>query len=221
MADHCCLLTIAEYVLLGSWLDQLRLSTQPAARPVAYLLSSCNLMPALCAQKQDKQGKTVECKAPNAPEIQKFIEDVHEKLDSLTITPGQLETFKRPIPSGWRAEWSLDNAAVHKKAYEDPAWEKKPKNASFGQVQPPPYSPDMHKVIEHVHGTLCSAFRVWLEANHKEAAEMDIPTLFKQLEKLFYQHITVQSVRKDLQSLAKTFSQVKELNGAYPAAKYR
>lgn len=172
-------------------------------------------------QKKDKEGKTVECKAPNALEIQQFIEETHNKLEAMTRVPGAADTSSRPIPPSWQAEWSLDNANVHKAAYTDPAWLKKPLNARFGEVQPPPYSPDFHKVIEHVHGTLCSAFKKWLREHAEEAALMDLPTLFKQLEQLFYKCITKESVQKDVMSLSETIIQVRALKGAYPAARYR
>lgn len=149
-----------------------------------------------------------------------YLKEVAAELDKKTASWWEQPSQSKPIPYGAKFDYSLDNARVHKAAYseETVAWPDKPTNGTFGVVQPPPYSPDLHKVIEHVHGTICSAFRQEIQA--MGPAE-DINTYFAKLKQLFYQKTTAASVQKDCQSLKQTIQEVIKLEGAWPAAQFR
>jgi hypothetical protein len=83
---------------------------------------------------------------------------------------------------------------------------------------PPAYSPDMHKVIEHVHGTVVTAFRKQLREMVKP--HTTIIQYCKMVEKLFYA-ITPQSVQDDIRSLEATWHEVIKCEGGYPSRKFR
>jgi hypothetical protein len=179
-----------------------------------------------------KNGKTVDCRAPNAQEIRDFLFNCWKKIMSKTALPTAAKpasvdkppTGDKPIPFGFYPEFSLDNTNVHICAYNPPkgqVWAQKPPGATFGSVQPPAYSPDLHKVIEHVHAVLCTAFMKQIEQTNGPSRGADIKTYFKQLEQLFYQLITPESIQKDAKSLRKTIEEVKRLEGGWPAAKFR
>ncbi len=134
----------------------------------------------LMLQRKDGE-KLVDCRAPNAKEIQNFLENCSTKLSAKLQLPGRPTTAEKPLPFGWVPEFSMDNASVHKAAYAVVDWPNKPawSKEGFGKVQPPPYSPDFHKVIEHVHAILCPAAMREIEAMPVPDNDKPILTYFK------------------------------------------
>jgi hypothetical protein len=78
----------------------------------------------------------------------------------------------------------------------------------------------LHKFIEHVHATICTAFKKQIEETPGPARGADINTCFKQLEDIFYKTITPDHIIKDARSLKETIQEVLRLQGGWPAAKY-
>jgi hypothetical protein len=126
------------------------------------------------------------------------------------MSPTRLPYFK-PL-------WSLDNAPVHGTAISGP-WPTRPEGL-WNVVSPPPYSPDLHKVIEHVHARVCTEFMDWIVKNPNTAYDC-IEDYYARLEYMFQEIITPESVRKDVDSLLQTFAKVLEAGGGYPEPKYR
>ena len=82
----------------------------------------------------------------------------------------------------------------------------------------PPRSPDMHKVIEHIFGTLTNAMNESLASD----PELKGVTKYKEkLEELFMHRITPNSVSKDVKSLKSTYDEIIRLGGDWPSAKFR
>lgn len=158
-----------------------------------------------------KGGKSVPSRAPAAAEIQAFIEETAAKLQAHPAVPASFKPHFKTL-------WSLDNAPVHGTAISS-TWPTKPAGL-FGVVSPPPYSPDMHKVIEHVHAIVCTEFMDWI-VKHPNVVYSTIEEYFDRLEHIFYTVITSESVRKDVASLQLTYAKIIEAGGGYPAPQYR
>ncbi len=88
----------------------------------------------------------------------------------------------------------------------------------------PPNSPDMHKVIEHVVGRVKRALREELCDNANITTVKQVKHVCKQV---FFNRITVESVRKDIDSLPTTYRHIHAKKsqggreGDWSLAKYR
>ena len=110
-------------------------------------------------------------------------------------------------------EWQLsyDNASVHKKmATEGPKHER---------VRLPAKSPDMHKVVEHVHGWLTQKMQKWL-LQQKAPIRVTPADAQAELERLFKSY-PKESVLGDVRSLPETYKAIIAVDGAYPIKRYR
>ena len=105
--------------------------------------------------------------------------------------------------------YSLDNARVHtdiKRDFED-------------EMAPlPPRSPDMHKVIEHIWNTISYDLKYRqlpsLSVINKED-RFSLEFWSKLVEAVAYEKITVESIREDIDSLAKTYQYIVDNEGRY------
>lgn len=119
-----------------------------------------------------------------------------------------------PNKSEWHgrhdARYSFDNPSIHEKAV--PELER----LGFERVPLPTYSPDMHKVIEHVHANIGREFRKKLieDASIKKEQYASI------LEEIFF-NITQASIAKDVMSLPDTYEEIKRLQGNWPSYRFR
>lgn len=88
----------------------------------------------------------------------------------------------------------------------------------------PARSPDMHKVIEHVFGTLEGAMQQEL---HDDPGLCTAKQYKAVLQRLFKSKITAESVRKDIKSLAGTYNVIRKsrdeggVEGGWPPSRYR
>jgi hypothetical protein len=85
------------------------------------------------------------------------------------------------------------------------------------RFQLPELSSDMHKVVEHVHAWLQYRMQVWLKDQEKQ--QLTVQMCKDELERLFYQELSLQSIRDDVKSLKATYQAVIDHKGGYiPAA---
>ena len=116
--------------------------------------------------------------------------------------------------------YSFDNASIHDVALLSEEMDFDGND----RVPLPPRSPDMHKVIEHVFGTLEGAMQKKL---HDNPGLCTAEQYKKVLEKLFRKVITADSVRKDIKSLKGTYDMIRKcrdaggVEGGWPPSKYR
>jgi hypothetical protein len=77
----------------------------------------------------------------------------------------------------------------------------------------PPLSPDMHKVVEHVHGNLTRQHTHWRRSlfPNKPTPQQCID----KMEELFYKY-PVDAIQKDVDSLLKTYDAIEHAAGMYP-----
>lgn len=98
--------------------------------------------------------------------------------------------------------YSFDNAPIHQAANLRALGIEGHKRALL-----PPSSPDMHKCIEHVFGTLVQAMKDSLGRN----ASLSTAAQYKdEVERLFNTAITRESVQKDVASLKDTYRSIKD-----------
>lgn len=115
--------------------------------------------------------------------------------------------------------FSFDNATIHDMEVLEEVgitWENR--------VPLPPRSPDMHKVIEHVFGTLEGAMQEALHEDHSLTRGREYAAL---LRTLFKQRITALSIQKDIRSLYPLYDMLHKskaeggVEGDWPPAKFR
>lgn len=109
--------------------------------------------------------------------------------------------------------WSLDNPPIHTcNDYSE-------LGISTDDWAPlPPASGDMHRVIEHVHGTLTREMQRWLLCNRGQS---DMATLQAALTDLFFRHITQEGVDSDVGKLPALWDAVVEAQGSYVSWRLR
>lgn len=148
-----------------------------------------------------------------------FVAELLQKFREKTCPAGSQPTPDKPIPHGLPPLFSMDNASVHLKMRELAQQQLGISPTTFTMCSPPPYSGDLHKVVEHVHGTICEEFNRYIL--DLTVPPTDITDLFAKLEAIFFKEITPKSVQQDMKSLEQTFKEVIRLEGAYPARRFR
>lgn len=117
---------------------------------------------------------------------------------------------------GRNEEWlfSWDNDKIHRGA-----------DLSEVGIEPeqryylPELSSDMHKVVENVHAWLQARMQEWLEQQDKRT--LTVEACKKQLEHYFYDKLSTESIRKNVESLPETYEAIVLHNGGYVTKKRR
>lgn len=110
--------------------------------------------------------------------------------------------------------FSFDNAPIHQGA----ALLKELQLDGAKRASLPPSSPDMHKCIEHVFGTLTRAMAKSIRSN----MNLSTAAAYKaEIVRLFYSVITPSSVQKDVASLKATYEEIKKVEGDWPEQRFR
>ena len=127
------------------------------------------------------------------------------------------------LPANFMPMWSLDNANIHKAATKE--WMNNPelrrRDISGALLPPPPYSPDLHKVIEHIHAHISKVFYKWLHENSHVLHPTITPYSEKVKEIIFKEEFSAKSIGADVDSLKETYREVIRLDGSYPASVFR
>lgn len=120
------------------------------------------------------------------------------------------ETSFRSLKRGEMWQISYDNAAVHSEAEEVVE--------GLNRLPHPRKSPDMHKVVEHMHAWLTQKMQAWLLKEGERGVNAE--TAKKQLQDFFYSYATA-SIMKDVNSLPGTYKAILAAGGRYPTKRYR
>lgn len=102
-------------------------------------------------------------KAPNTDEIRDLIISIWKHIEK-----NHPEYAKGCKESRFPLVWSLDNAAVHRSAlrdWDDPDGWRAAAGVPGTIKSPPPWSPDLHQVIEHAHANTITEWTSWQRAN--------------------------------------------------------
>lgn len=113
--------------------------------------------------------------------------------------------------------WSFDNDRVHQAAL--PMLREQGLLTTTNRAPLPPFSPDMHKVVEHCIARLTCM--VAAELADTEDIHLDVAHWMARLEQMFFGAITADSIARDVDSLADTYRAILEVEGAWPAKRYR
>jgi hypothetical protein len=136
-----------------------------------------------------------------------------EKMEALEEGGKHDSTFA----SGVNILYSFDNANIHTCAVRAGmldfyGW------TEDDRLPLPPYSPDMHRVIEHTHGTATAAFRKWLYENPDKRTVDDIKAGFEQV----YREVnTPDAIAKDVAGLPELYSWIHANGGEMAPRKMR
>ena len=117
--------------------------------------------------------------------------------------------------------WSLDGTSIHTAAIIDQKWVKERPPGSYTAAQIPTYSGDLHKPIEHSHGTVSRALAKYMAECPAQHLPKSIDGWFSHVKDIFYHHVTKEGVQRDISSLKETYHKVLECKGDYPPKQYR
>ena len=141
-----------------------------------------------------------------AAEFRETIEDLKAELSK--------RSNKKKLKAGQHWILSIDNDSRHTAArlHEHGVWLNKDRLAL------PPRSPDMNKVVEHVHAWLTNKMHCWLRsrADSKPTAQECMQQL-----KTFSSQYPRASIQADVDSMKETYAAIQNVAGMYPAAKFR
>ena len=141
-----------------------------------------------------------------------------EFTDVMKVVKRKAEKINREAGLG-PPVYSFDNAPIHDMALLEVIGITGNDRAPL-----PARSPDMHKVIEHVFGTLEGAMQNLL---HEDPSLSTAPQYKAALVKLFRSVITAESVQKDIRSLRSTYDIIHKsrdaggVEGGWPPSRYR
>jgi hypothetical protein len=131
-------------------------------------------------------------------------------------------------PRGWKPIWSMDNVSMHVAAAEDwhGAWRvnEDGSEAVMGEILfVPPYSPDLHQVIEHVHANTCGMWkRELMHLPFESKVYATVVEVFEHLQECFYKANTTGTVSANIRKVyMETYLAVLALDGGWPPAKLR
>ncbi len=119
----------------------------------------------------------------------------------------------------WQPVFSLDNCPAHTAAVAGwGTWT--PNTQVFGKpLMVPPYSPDLHQVVEHAVGSMTARWRKQLVVNgDKGVVYASVQEWFKEMEVCFHDPQTTQL---NVAHLPLTYQEVLRLEGGWPAPKFR
>lgn len=117
--------------------------------------------------------------------------------------------------------WSWDNPPIHGNVAQGTWDRRKNRNTPVhvtkdNHTMLPPYSPDMHKVIENSHSQVCRALQVFIN-EHTPTAEDTLQLYITELETLFYKEITPTWAKNTVKHLfAVTLPAILKADGGYP-----
>jgi hypothetical protein len=83
----------------------------------------------------------------------------------------------------------------------------------------PPYSPDIHRVIEHAHGRATSEFQKWVYSNNMPGLTVD--DYKREFESIYMKCCSAEVINADVEGLPELFDNIIENEGGWADAKYR
>lgn len=164
-------------------------------------------------------------KTPTAEEIQQIIKEIDAKVKQ-AMADGNWPANQEPV-------YSLDNVVVHRsavRAWDDATGWRKQAHVWGQLIMPPPYSPDLHQVVEHAIANMTTEFknRMSGDLGGLVPAGRQERDVFKTVQDYFLVQVQcfqdanpAQYIKKNCDKLEKTYNEVIRLGGCYPAANLR
>ncbi|KAG2490521.1 hypothetical protein HYH03_011142 [Edaphochlamys debaryana] len=176
---------------------------------------------------QVKEGdKERPAKGPTGEEIATFLGEVYDKNEQLCK-----EASRKGNKVTCRPIWSLDNASVNKNAVGEWHCGRAPITAN-NVTNLPPYSGDMHNVIETSHALICYKLQQSVNERGRELAEEaentgmaspdPLTVYIDKLQEIFTDTLTPEWGMKTVKRLfATTLPAILAADGNYPEKAYR
>lgn len=156
---------------------------------------------------QTKKDPSKRAKAATAAEFEDVMTTFMQKADEVAADHKNVFSSDRgPI-------FSFDNAPIHQGANL-----KGLKLDGARRAPLSPSSPDMHKCIEHVFGTIERAMQ---DCIRRDPGLSTAAKYKAKLEELFTTRITPEGVRKDVESLKPTYRAIQDAGGDWPDRRFR
>jgi hypothetical protein len=156
------------------------------------------------------------CNLAKGPTAAEFFKDV-----LLPVLAAAKDKLSKKLEAGVKPQVSFDNDQIHVTALEKHEEELKQKcrwNASTMRCPLSPYSPDMHRVIEHTHGMATLKFRQWLYNNPKA---YDVHQYKKAFEQIYRECCTAAVISKDVAGLPEVYKAIIAERGGWPHRQFR
>lgn len=170
-------------------------------------MSNCCLSPSML----QKQGTNKKARGPTREEFGDFLRDLLPEIQAFKAKNGWPAVLANQEPV-----LSWDNNRIHDSPTK---WAEVKQLYPFKLLGIPPYSPDIHSVIEHSHATLTSAFQKYVnQCPHTTKMQEYID----QLKVIFHQVITPASIQGDCQRLlTQVLPWIISSGGTYPPRQLR
>ena len=128
--------------------------------------------------------------------LQKVMKPLRKLAERILAEHAHLLKSTEPI-------YSLDKYSVHMRAIESSGWLHDSGDTSGNVFPLPHHAPDIHKVIQHVHGGLTRSMNKFVTELRRGGGSPRVYRLH--LKHLFHDKVvTADSVRKDVDSLIET-----------------
>lgn len=122
----------------------------------------------------------------------------------------------RKLPAnsfGGRHSWSYDNDKIH----QDIVLQAQLKVGGRSRVPLPPYSHDIHRVVEHTLGRIKRAFNLWL---YSHPAERKMTDYMDALKDIFFRTQTADMIDADVATLPSVYRAIRKAKGDWPDRKF-
>ena len=148
--------------------------------------------------------------SPTATEIRAIIHSIWREVEN-AIKAGTW-------PAGHEPVYSFDNARIHEAAqtgwYDPHGWRV---SAGIKGVVKfvPPYSPDLHQVIEHAHGSMERNYKKYVQeyVEHKRVQPQEMPGFIDAVRECFVEGNPLSSIQKGVAKMEKVYDYVIEHGG--------
>lgn len=113
-----------------------------------------------------------------------------------------------------RLLWSYDNDKIH----QDIILQSQLRIGGRNRAPLPPYSHDIHRVVEHTLGRLKRRFNLWLYTHPQQRSMQDY---MRALQHIFYSIGETKAIADDVASLPSVYRAIKKAKGDWPPRSFQ
>lgn len=157
-------------------------------------------------------------KSVTEEEYENMMRELLQKVEQELDVPATMVAWERltgGLPMWFWPIYSYDNPRIHT---NPDMLQRLGINPDLNAFPLPPKSPDMHRIIERVHGRICTRFRKWLA---DQPQKQTIQACIAKLREIFFQTETPTVHQNDIASYHEMLQQIVERQGAWPERRYR
>lgn len=168
--------------------------------------------------KDSKTRRERPARGTTKAEFVDFLKETVEKIKKLLEGGESRLLWEVAGLSGVEPMFSFDNPRIHGGAER---WEELMLACDLEKKQRyplSPYSPDIHRVIEHTHARLCGDFQRWINSH---TGPFDLPAYKSKLFELFYERQTPEVIANDVKTLPALYAAIIKAGGGWPPKPFR